>query len=90
MGVTNINPVAIHSSEYAYSGTVTVTATGGWTATPNVTWLSVTSGSPGNGNGTVGYSIAANPDEDDRIGTISIGGLSFRVDQNGDKGAIKL
>lgn len=90
MAVTNINPVALHVSEDGYSGTVAVTATGAWTATPNSTWLSVTSGSPGNGNGTVGYSVAANPEEDDRIGTISIGELSFRVDQNGDKGAIKL
>ena len=90
MPVTNINPVAIHISKAAQSNTVAVTATGDWTATPNAAWLSVTSGSPGNGNGTVGYSVAANPDEDGRIGTISIGGLPFQVSQDGDKGAIKL
>ena len=31
-----------------------------WTATSSAPWLTVTSGASGNGNGTVGYSVAAN------------------------------
>lgn len=44
-------------------GVVNVTAqTGcGWTAATNASWLRITNGATGSGNGTVGYVVDANP-----------------------------
>ena len=52
-----------------------------WTATSSAPWLTVTSGATGSGNGTVGYSVAANPNTTLRTATISAGGQTFTVTQ---------
>lgn len=46
----------------AATGSVSVTAGTGcaWSATSNASWITITSGASGTGNGTVGYSVAAN------------------------------
>ncbi len=65
------------------SGTVAVTVEAwcSWTATSNdLPWLTVTSGSSGNGNGSVGYSVAA-LSAGARAGTITIGDRTFTVSQ---------
>src|SRR5262249_53528772 len=55
-----------------------------WTATSNApTWLTVTAGSSGIGNGTVGYAVAANLTTTPRTGTLTIAGTSFEVAQSG-------
>ena len=74
-------------SAAAGSGTVGVTAsinTCGWTATSNApTWLTVTSGSSGTGNGTVGFAVSANLTTTPRTGTLTIAGQTFTVTQAG-------
>lgn len=69
----------------AQTGTVSVTASSGctWTAASNVSWITVTSGSSGNGNGTVGYSVLANTASASRTGTLTIGGQTFTLTQAG-------
>jgi hypothetical protein len=64
------------------NGSVTVTAPSGcaWTAKSNDTWITVTGGSSGSGNGTVSYSVAANS-ASERSGTITIAGKTFKVTQ---------
>jgi hypothetical protein len=64
------------------SGSVEVSAGGGcgWTATSNAGWMSITSGANGTGNGSVGFTVAAN-NGPDRQGTLSIGGRTFTVSQ---------
>jgi len=64
--------------------TVNVTAGAGctWTASSNATWLTITSGASGTGNGTVRFDVAQNITGSDRIGTLTIAGLTFTVDQN--------
>jgi hypothetical protein len=64
------------------SGSVNVTAAGGcsWIATSNATWLSVTSGGSGVGNGAVGFSAAANGGSG-RSGTLTIAGHTVTVTQ---------
>lgn len=64
------------------TGTVDVTGPGGsiWTATSNVSWVSITSGSSGSGNGTVAFSVASNSGGA-RTGTITVAGRVFRVNQ---------
>jgi len=67
------------------SGSVNVTAPSGcpWTATSNASWITITSGSSGNGNGTVNYSVASNPSTTPRTGTMTIAGQTFTVTQDG-------
>jgi hypothetical protein len=67
------------------TGTVSVTAPGGcnWMAVSNDAFITVTSGASGSGNGTVGYSVDANPNPGSRTGTINIAGQTFTVTQGG-------
>ncbi len=67
------------------TGSVSVGGTTGcgWTATRNDAWLTITSGSPGNGNGTVNYSVAANTSANPRTGTMTVAGQTFTVIQAG-------
>jgi hypothetical protein len=64
---------------------VTVTAsaaTCAWTASANVDWLAVVSGSAGTGSNNVGYTISPNLQESGRTGTITIAGQTFTVIQS--------
>lgn len=65
----------------AGSFNVTVAAGCSWTATSNVGWINITSGSPGSGSGTVQYSVAANPGPTIRNGTITVADHVFTVYQ---------
>ncbi len=66
------------------SGSVAVTAGSGcaWTAVSNASWITITGGASGNGNGTVIYSVApytGRPRK--RNGTMTIAGQTFTVQQ---------
>src|SRR5438477_5937768 len=65
------------------TGTVNVTtgATCGWSAASNASFVAITSGASGIGNGTVAYSVAAGSAT--RSGTITVAGQTFTVNQNG-------
>ena len=67
------------------TGSINVIADSGcpWTATKTDSWITITSGSNGTANGTVGYSIAANASANPRIGIITIAGQPFTVTQFG-------
>jgi hypothetical protein len=52
----------------------------GWTATSNASWIAVTSGGSGVGNGTVTYAVAPNSGGA-RTGTMMIAGQTFTVTQ---------
>ena len=67
------------------SGTVDVTVANGcgWTAVSNALWIDVTSGAPGSGSGTVGYSVESYTGTGSRTGTMTIAGQSFTVTQTG-------
>ncbi len=63
------------------TGSADVAAACAWTALSNAPWLTVTSGAPGTGNGTVGFSIAANSATSPRSGTLTIAGNTFTANQ---------
>lgn len=81
--VYTITPTSQPHGARAENGTVKVTDGSGcgWTATSNVSWISITSGSPGEGHGTVTYTVAANPTANPRTGTLTIAGQQFTVTQ---------
>lgn len=64
------------------NGSVNVTAPAGcaWTAASNVGWVTINSGTTGNGNGAVQFTVAANAGAA-RTGTMTIAGQSFTVTQ---------
>jgi uncharacterized protein (TIGR03437 family) len=78
-----IMPTAAPVAADGAAGSVTVTATAGcpWTATSNVSWITITSGGSGSGNGTAGYSVAGNTASTSRSGTTTIAGQTFTVTQ---------
>lgn len=80
-------PLARDHQSFAGNGgtdTVNVTATFGscaWTASTTSTFIHITSGSSGTGNGVVQYSVDANPGTINRSDTITIAGQTFTVYQ---------
>jgi hypothetical protein len=65
------------------SVSVTTGSTCTWVATSNVSWITLTAGSAGSGNGNVTYSVAANTSTTPRTGTLTIAGQTFTVTQAG-------
>jgi len=79
-----ISPTNAAFSAAGGNNSVTVTASGtncAWTAVSNAGWIIVTSGAAGTGNGVVNYSVGANAG-DPRIGTMTIAGKTFTVNQS--------
>jgi len=80
-----ISPTSAYISAWGGTGSVSVSAsysTCGWTAVSNDSWIHITSGSSGTGNGTVTYSVDLGEIES-RSGTMTIGGKTFTVNQQG-------
>ena len=82
----DISPTSASYNKDSVTGAFSVTAPAhcGWTATSNASWVAVTGGSPGTGNGTVAYSVERNRDVSPRTGTISVGERTFTLAQAGD------
>jgi hypothetical protein len=81
-----ISPTSTSLGFNGGSGTVTVTALAGcmWKAIPSDSWITINGGGgSGTGNGFFGYSVAPNPSSIPRNGSISIGGNSFMIMQDG-------
>jgi hypothetical protein len=81
----SLAPASSSITSSSNTGSVGVTAPGGcsWTASSNASWITITTGSAGTGNGTVSYSVAANESSITRSGTMTIGGQTFTVTQAG-------
>lgn len=75
----------------AVSGSFAVTAAADvlWAPTSDATWITITSGFTGSGNGTVGFAIAANTELGLRTGTVTIGNKTFTVTQPGTATVLK-
>jgi hypothetical protein len=85
LSATSVNVAA--SGARGIFGSVGVTAAVGctWTAVSQVGWVTITSGTAGNGNGTVNFSVANNTGAP-RSGTLTIAGQTFTVNQAGTCG----
>lgn len=79
----SLNPTTASVSAAAGAGPAIAVTTGStctWTATPTQSWITITSGASGTGNGSVGFTVAANSGGA-RTGSITIGGQVFQVSQ---------
>jgi hypothetical protein len=72
---------SIASAGGAFTAHVDAHAGCTWTATSQSDWIAVSSGSPGNGAGTVNITVAANPGAP-RSGTVSVAGQTITVAQS--------
>jgi C1A family cysteine protease len=66
------------------TGTVKVSTQGGcsWTAASNTAWIHIPLlNSSGTSNGTVSYTVDSNPTNTSRIGTMTIAGMTFKIQQ---------
>jgi len=79
-----ISPTSASYAANGGNGSISVTAPAGcgWQAISNDSWLTITSGSGGIGNGTVSYSVAINNTGSPRTGTLTVAGVTFTVNQS--------
>lgn len=86
----SVFPINRNIGSVGGTGSVDVTSSAGscgWNVSSNASWISVTSGGSGVGNGTVSYSVAANLSTSPRNGTLAIAGQTFTVSQAGVSGS---
>jgi len=79
----SINPTNRSFPKTGGTASVSVTAATGakwWAVSSDPSWITITSGSNGNGNGAVTYAVAANPGAA-RTGTLKIAGHTFIINQ---------
>jgi len=86
----SINPTSATFGAGGGSGSVNVTAPSGcaWTVSNVPSWITITSGSSGSGNGTVSYTVAPNSSTSSRTATLTIAGQSFTVTQAGTSSGV--
>jgi hypothetical protein len=81
-----ISPTSDSFEENGGTGSVTVSGATGcpWSATSNASWITITSGASGNGNGSVNYQVGVYPVLDGvRLGTITVAGRTVTISQLG-------
>ena len=81
----SIDPTSLTVPAAKSKGTVAVAAGSGcaWTARSNDGWLKLSSGTSGNGNGTVAFNVDEHKGKNSRTGTLTIAGRTFTVTQRG-------
>lgn len=80
-----VTPATVSIGVSGGAGSISVTPSAGtcaWTAVSQASWITITSGASGTGNGTVGYSVSANSGTLDRTGTVTIGGVTVTITQS--------
>ena len=85
----SISPQSIDIQAPGGTGTIAVTGNpagclGNWTALSDASWITITGGGTGSGNGTVSYIVAANNATTSRSGRLTIAGKTVTVNQAGN------
>ncbi|MGN6717605.1 MAG: BACON domain-containing protein, partial [Candidatus Binatia bacterium] len=80
--VSTLSPTSANSPQGGGPGSFNVSTSSGcnWTATPGASWITITGGLNGVGDGIVQYSVAPNSGPQ-RVGTITVNGQSFTLTQ---------
>jgi len=86
LGDPCVYSVTVQGQTFANSGgnsraTVTAANDCSWTATSDASWIFITSGNSGRGNGTIEFSVAANPSGVNRSGQLMIAGQPYTIRQ---------
>ena len=86
----DLSAISARVGSTAGTGTFNVLTRCSWTAQSNVSWLRVTAGASGTGDGAVQYAYDANPGADLRTGVITAGNRTFTVVQNGQGCTVRI
>ena len=80
-----ISPTSQVVANTGASGSISVSSSLGcaWTATSNASWITITQGASGSGDGAIGFTASANTGSTARTGALTIGGQTFTVTQGG-------
>ena len=80
-----VSPASASVAAGAVTGTFTVTAPAGcaWTATSGASWLAITGGAAGTGNGVTTFAVTANTSPTARSAALTIAGQTRGVSQQG-------
>ena len=83
-----VSPTSISMFSAGGTGTISVTAASGctWTAVDDSSWIVLTTGTAGNGNGTVTYTVGVNPLSSSRTGNITVAGQTVPLVQSPPSG----
>lgn len=86
--IYTLNPASQAFGPSGGAGSFTVSTSPGcpWMPISGASFIAITSGGTGNGNGTVAYSVAANSGGGPRTGAIGIAGQAFTINQSGTAG----
>ncbi len=78
-----VNPLTVQAPAAAGTGQISVSTVAGcsWSATSGSSFITITSGASGTGNGTVNYSVAANNTTGSRTGTLTVAGQTVTITQ---------
>ncbi len=84
----SISPGSQRVDSGAGTGTVAVStsSTCTWKAASNASWIVVTSGASGTGDGTVSFRYTANTGDRDREGTLTVAGKTATIEQRESRG----
>jgi hypothetical protein len=78
----SVDPIAFEAPSAGGVGEIRVSSECAWTARSNdESWITISSGASGSANGTVRISVAANALTSPRTGTLTVAGLTVRVEQ---------
>ena len=83
----SLSPTSTTYTATGGTGSVSVTTGSncGWTASDSASWMTITSGSSGTGSGTVKYTVDSYTGRNPRSASITVGGQTHSVKQNGTK-----
>jgi hypothetical protein len=81
----SISPTGQSFSSSGGTGTIQVTSVTNcsWISTANSSWIAITAGTGGIGNGQLKFTVAPNPTTTNRSGVITVAGQQFLVSQTG-------
>ncbi len=81
----SVSPTNLSGPSEGGTGSIAVTIFNGcpWQATTAASWITITGGASGSGNGTVTFSTPLNTSTSSRIGTIAVAGQTVTVTQAG-------
>jgi hypothetical protein len=81
----SISPTSQSFAAAGGTGTIDVTSDANcpWNAVSNASWITITSGKNGTGNGSVSYMVLQNTKKTARKGTMTVAGKVFTVTQSG-------
>ncbi len=81
----SVTPTSVSAQATGSPYTVTVTSGSGcsWSAATTASWIAITSGASGSGNGGVNFTVAVNTAATQRTGTLTVAGQTVTVTQAG-------